>query len=181
MKYRSLPELMKIKITINKIETIEEDLKNAIREIFPEEHKLLTTAKNMEGMMIKYDFLDLTFSTNYNLLESEYKSGISLLKNLWFLEKRNLPENNDDEIWGDWFEEEPNCLSFLAEDIDRNKTYIKMFVESSKPRSRQTKWQHFKSFSINKLPPNYLPQQFIIKDACVSNSDSVWFHKYFFL
>ena len=44
----------------------------------------------------------------------------------------------------------------------------------------EIKLQQLKLFSL-KLSPEYLPKQFTIADACITNSSFVWFHKYFYM
>ena len=140
LKYRSLPELMGRKLKINQIETIEEDIKNAIREIFSEECKLIST--NMEGTMTKYDFLALRFSTDSNLLESEYESGITLLEKLGFLIGKGEQKYSLD----------PDFMPDLEKDVDRNKKYIRMFIRRVERRPIRKILEECQKFNYN-LPP----------------------------
>jgi len=167
LKYRYRSKLVGMKVTINRIETIEEDICHAISEIFPEEYKLISDKYCVEGTIVKYDLLDLTFSTSSKLLESKYESGIPLLEKLGFLPLRG--EEKDDR--------DPNFMSSLAKDIDRNKKYIKMFLRRVDRRPIIKILEDCQKFDYN-LPPDYLPQQFKIENACITNSDWIWVYEY---
>jgi hypothetical protein len=174
LRYLPLPEFVGQQVMIQSVDTVADDIRCALSGIFPEECNLLTEAGILEGMMAKYNFLDLTFSAPPYLLESQYQSGISLLKDLGFIRKPSEVEEYDDDFEG--FNEGfiMNILTDIAKDISKNITVLRLFLTTDPPPQEEINWE------ID-LPPEYLPRLFIIKDACIANAGSVWFHQYFYL
>lgn len=180
LKYRSLLELVGRKITIFSVSTVEDDVRRELGSIVPEGCRLLTEPQLMKGMLAKYDFLDLTFSAPAYLLESQYESGISLLKALYFI--RDPSEESVDEELREislLFGDDPTFLSELADDLSKNMTVCRMFLDSTHPRE----WDKNNRMMALKLslPSSYFPQVFVIGDACITNAGFVWFHKHFYL
>jgi hypothetical protein len=174
LRYRTLNELIGTTIPINGLESVEQDVASRLDALFPENCRLIgPERKSMEGSTAKYGLLDLTYTAPSFLLESQYESGISLLKTLHFLigpeeaeeivrEMRELDENFDD----------PTCLQNLNEDLEMKQTFLRLFLQTDhKAQGREI---------LGILSPGFFPRVFTVKDACATNSDYVWFHKHFY-
>lgn len=173
LRYLPLSEFVGRQVMIQSVDTVADDIRCELSGIFPEECNLLTEAGIVEGMMAKYNFLDLTFSAPPYLLESKYQSGISLLKDLGFIRKPSEVEEDDD--FGGFNEGFIlNILRDITKDISTNKTVLRLFLTTEPPPKEEINWE------ID-LPQEYLPRLFVIKDACIANACSVWFHQYFYL
>lgn len=181
LKYLSLSELFGREIVIHSVETVEDNIRRALGDIVPEGCRLLTEPQSMKGMLAKYDFLDLTFSVPAYLLQSHYESGISLLKALHFIidpSEEDIDELKYKEVSG-FLEDDPTCLTELAEDVSKNMTVCRMILNRSNPREWNKNNRMMEM--IASLPSGYFPQIFVIRDACITNSEFVWFHKHFYL
>jgi hypothetical protein len=78
----------------------------------------------------------------------------------------------DDALGGN--STDPTCLRELDEDINQNEVVIRLFLEGRKIGS-------LGPHILGKLPLDYLPQEFTIKDACMTNAGFIWFHKHFYM
>lgn len=177
IRYRELDFLIGQEIKLSTFESIESDLKEFLRvNLISHVTSLDTSPKTMSGTMAKYGFLDITFRVDPILLEQSCRSGLELLKDLRFIDfDATLKEVKDG------FQEDAQivtdnliCLEQLNESLSSSKTFLRIFLESERIKG---KGSHM--FGI--LPPDYLPKTFTIRDACIANSDFVWFHKYFYL
>lgn len=182
LKYLSLSELFGRQMMIHRVETVEDDIRRALGSIVPQGCQLLTEPYLLKGMLAKYDFLDLTFSVPAYLLESQYESGISLLKALHFIRdpsEQEEDEEMDQESLSQFFGDDPTCLGELAEDVSKNITVCRMKLNSTHPREWDDSWRI--NASTASLPISYFPRLFVIQDACIANAQFVWFHKHFYL
>ena len=182
LKYLPLSELFGRQVMIHHVETVEDDIRRALGSIVPQGCQLLTEPYLLKGMLAKYDFLDLTFRVPAYLLESQYESGISLLKALYFIRDPSEPEDEEDldqESLSEVFGDDPTCLGELAEDVSKNITVCRMKLNSTHSREWDDTWR--RNAVTASLPLSYFPQLFVIKDACITNAQFVWFHKYFYL
>lgn len=176
LRYRQMSVLIDQVVTINSIETVEANIFYALAGAFPSDsHFLEPEAKYMLGSMGKYGILDLEFQVPDGLLEAEYESGIALLRKLHFLRRKDQLQELTD-IFDDLSKPtgDPTCLTELCKEMDRGQTILKLFLETERI-------QGVGPHMIGRLPLNYLPREFVIKDACITNSGYVWFHKHFYL
>lgn len=179
LKYRPLFDLVGRRIIIYSVDTVEDDIRRELGSIVPEGCRLLTESQLMKGMMAKYDFLDLTFSAPAYLLNSQYESGISLLKALHFIRDPSEEDDEEDDEVSELFRDDPTCLGHLVEDVSKNMTVCRMLLNSTHPRDWD-KNNRIMALEL-RLPFGYFPQVFVIGDACITNAKSVWFHKHFYL
>jgi hypothetical protein len=83
VKYLPLELLWNYPITINSIATLESDIRAELGKIVPAGCSLLTEPEIAYNMLAKYDFIYLTVRVPAHLLlESNYQSGIPLLRQL---------------------------------------------------------------------------------------------------
>jgi hypothetical protein len=171
LKYRELPELIGKTVKIHAPTTVEADVLAAIGDKLPEAIRLISPQeKYLERAMARHSILDLTFTGQDALLESQYESGIPLLKKFHFIGDPERAKELADELELD----DPLCLGELNDDIERKETVIRLFLEAE---SIKGIGRHL----IGELPPDYLPRDFTVTDACATNAGFVWFHKHFYL
>ncbi len=170
LRYRGLPELIGKIVKINAPTTVEADVLTASGDWLPEQTRLIgPPEKYIERAMAKYGILDLTFSGQDTLLETQFESGIPLLKKLNFV----IGPERAKEMAVEMETDDPTCLTELAEEIEQKQTVIRIFLQAEQI---QGKGPH----CLGHLQPDYLPRDFTIADACVTNSGFVWFHKHFY-
>jgi hypothetical protein len=184
LKYLPLELLWNYPLTIHSIATIEQNIRQELGDIVPAECHLLTTPEIMVGTVEKYQFLDLTIQVPAPLLlQSSYESGISLLRQLFPQNQDDVEANleEDDELENLNFSR--TFLEMLVEDLDTGSTFCRMRIESRSPRTfaEQFEAQRQNEGIIPKLPDDFFPHLFLIRDACLTNAQGVWFYKYFYL
>lgn len=181
LKYLPLELLWNYPITINSIATLESNIRAEIGRIVPAGCSLLTEPEIAYKMLAKYDFIDLTVRVpDHLLLESNYQSGIPLLRELLPAQEPLDEEELDEEI--DELFNGLSILEMLAEDVDAGLTLCRMLLESQSPRSfAERERRNFLTLPRMMLPDNYFPHRLTIRDACLTNAEAVWFYKHFYL
>lgn len=186
LRYRSLPDLVGCEITINSLASVQADIRAALGDALPSGCKFVESdAKNIEVPLAKYGLIDITLIAPPDVLDSSRRAGARLLRELGFIDgpvSQDVRENRDVTV------PDPTCLELLAEGVNKEESLIKLFL-SSIPQSDLK--QHFLNLLIKKqehgwdaafkLPERFFPRAFQLEDACITNADSVWFHKHFYL
>jgi len=161
LRYRTLDDVLNQQITIQRLDTVVQDVQQAL-PLLREAPFLSPERCFMEGATRKYGLLDLEFAAPESLREGEFQHGIALLKRLGFVpakrDRRPDPDGLDyvvgmfDESLGRW------VIKLLLEDAERLRL---------PPRERYS-------------TPTVFPCTFSITDACLANSDFVWFLRHFY-
>jgi hypothetical protein len=163
LRYRPLEHLVGRFVEVHDLGTVEEAIRTALGEDFPEGCRLVGPEMDSRQVAVaRNGILDLRFSAPADLLTGAH-TGLPLLRELGFLRGREVgPQQSvcDDPI----------CLEMLQEDIDEGQVYLKLFLEGGPPEQRELP-----------IPDGYLPRPFRIVDACVANARSVWLWKHFYL
>jgi hypothetical protein len=60
----------------------------------------------------------------------------------------------------------------LQEELEKGQTWLKLFLRGGRPECVQ--------FPLH-VPAGYLPHDFRVVDACVTNAGMVWLWKHFYL
>lgn len=167
LRYRPLPELVGQEIMIHSVESVEEDLREALAPFLPGQAQYeWPHSPFLERTLAKYGILDVTFRAPASLLQGEAEQGVPLLKKLGF-----LPDPSILEQMPLTFENDPTCLAELHDDLSEESTFLRLWLASEPPQGE----------SPLALPPSYLPRRFKLRDACMANATLVWFHKHFYL
>lgn len=157
------------KIEICSIETIESDIFTILGGDLPADSRLISNEKiRIEGAIAKYGIIDAEFSisdrhfVNCPLIDRNTFRELGFVlspEDKEYITQNHLP--NGDEDFG--------LLDFLADDAEKNEAIIKLFLRCDAPK-----------LSL-KLPKDFFPREFIVEDACMTNSGYVWFNKHFYL
>ena len=76
-----------------------------------------TERQFLEGAMVKYEIIDVTFAAPERLLNSRDEGGISLLKDLCFIDEVDKEDHADSsELFGS----DLSCLELLAEGLENH-------------------------------------------------------------
>jgi hypothetical protein len=176
LRYRELTSLLGRKVVIQALDTVESDIRSALSDTPVSDGALASPErKYIEGAMAKYGILDLTFVSPSYQLDEDFQDGLGMLKRFGFLPRGKQAEELakfDDALGGN--STDPTCLRELDEDINQNEVVIRLFLEGRKIGS-------LGPHILGKLPLDYLPQEFTIKDACMTNAGFIWFHKHFYM
>lgn len=130
--------------------------------------------KYLDGQIAKYGILDLRFNAPNTMLDADADAGVSLLRELQFIDSGM--EDLIEELGGD----ASYCLEELRDGIAENKTHLKLFLESSNPNVSEMSMMHRMARMRDPSLIDF-PITFAVVDACVSNSSFVWMNKHFYM
>jgi hypothetical protein len=179
LRYRSLDELINRAVTINQLDSVEKDISAALSDMLPQGCKYVEAERQfLEGAMVKYGIIDVTFAAPERMLNSRDEGGISLLKDLGFIDEVDKEDHADSS---ELFVSDLSCLELLAEGLEKRCTLIKLILLSE---GQDTDWsellKRIEGGSL-RIPEGYLPRLFQVEDACITNSDFAWFKKHLYL
>jgi hypothetical protein len=128
--------------------------------------------------LLKYGVLDLTYEAPARLLETDYMSGIPVLRHLGILyDSPGSPGYAVDEEMGE------HCLEVLAKQVLGNRACFRLFLHTASPMDLA--WAGTIPFPqdgrFDSMPDGYLPRCFVVSDACVPNAQSAWMSKHFYM
>ena len=174
LRYQPLDELVGRTITFHSLPTMLADIQAILDESFPGCVFGGPEEPYRNGALAKYGLLDLHYHAPSHMAAIEPYSGLSLLKELGFVER---PGDSDWET-----SEADNMFSFVADlldDFDRNETIVKLFLEERPHRTSPppAEWKTWLREPSN-MP---FPRTMEIVDACITNSNSVWLNKHFYM
>jgi hypothetical protein len=191
LKYRPLPELIGTTVTIENVSSVpsiigamlDSALSLPVRFSGPQE-PWITIA------LAKYRSLDLTFIVDEVKWQPADIPGIAILKEFGFiLNPDDLSENvRQAMLEGD----DPTCITTLDEDIGKNQSFLRLFLEEV-PRRKGTEYleeltkagkRHLLKGGVaemERLLDGFFPHEMAVSDACITNADSIWFHRHFYM
>lgn len=119
LRYRSLDELINRELTINQLDSVEKDISAALLDVLSQGFKYVETERQfLEGAMVKYGIIDVTFAAPERLPNSRDEGGISLLKHLGFIDEVDKEDHADSsELFGS----DLSCLELLAEGLEKKE------------------------------------------------------------
>ena len=172
LRYCSLPKLIDRRLEICSLESVEADIFAILGGDLPADSRLVSPERiYLEGAMAKYGIIDAKFSISIRHLTACPSIDGTTLRELGFVlspEDKNSLAENVLETDG----EDVGLLDFLADDVENNEAMIKLFLRAAESQSPR--------LSL-KLAENYFPQTFVVEDACMTNSNNVWFNKHFYM
>ena len=160
------------RIEVSSPETFESDLFAILGGDLPTDSRLVSPDKrHLGGTIAKYGLIDVTLSVSSKHLAACSLINGKMLRGLGFIstpEEKEYVSRNTLEPDG----EDIGLLDLLVEDVETNEAMIKLFLKTAEAQSPR--------LSL-KLTENYLPQTFVVRDACLTNSGYVWLNKHFYL
>jgi hypothetical protein len=179
LRYRSFDDLISREVTINHLDSVGKDICSALSNALPQGCKYIETEREfLEGAIVKYGIIDVTFTAPEHLLNSRDQGGITLLKDLGFIEE--VDKEVQDDV-SDLISSDLSCLELLAEGIEKKSTLIKLFLLAE---GQATDWSELLlriQEGTLSVAEGYLPRLFQVEDACITNSDFAWFKKHLYL
>ncbi len=124
-----------------------------------------------QGAVAKYGLLDLEYRLTPDELTTNYRCGISLLKELGLIAHNDRDELLDEDEKADAFE----FFKMSCEELDLQQVFFKLFLTTPK------EWEYTIQSNDEEISRTYWPREFTIKDACVTNLPSVWFARHFYM
>ena len=189
VKYRDLPELQGKKITVSSFAAVTKEVLDGLNISFSPCPTLATPTRELSAALGKYGILDLEFECADILGMSDLISR-SQLRNLGFFDR---PLRTEMKAAGG---ADPTCVSLLIEDLNVQKSFLKLFLESDPNanamhrvvREYESDLKSGASAQIDDTIARLvlhaeegLPLSFVVTDACLTNSTFVWFHRHLWM
>jgi len=193
-----LPGLIGRQMTIPAITQIEDTILSAISSALPGNFRLKDSVENLSSVIAKYGFMDLTFASTDQILGSKDKINRATIRELGFSPRPDHPSSDDESTIETAMESDRPCLEVLTEDIREQGCFLRSFLNSKWSQGAmlrlfdqiQEEQSHgveqafaigAAQFALAKKMQDWFPVAFTIEDACLSNSDAIWFAKHFYL
>jgi hypothetical protein len=184
LKYRALPQLVGIKITVTSVASAVYDVTVQMKDRLPAGSQFQGPEERyIEVVIAKYGILDLTFAAAEISWSSDDGAGIPLLEEFGFVVRESPTEEGPGLLDSD----DPTCLAELQDDIKRQEAVIRLFLEERPKRnmkeffSDSRKMESLSAGDMDPLLENYFPKTFEVVDACLTNAGFIWFHKHFYM
>lgn len=185
LRYRPLPDVVGHTLTIRSLTNAISEIEHNLASLLPGLQFGQAIENNTAGSIAKYGIIDLTFNVQAIDWDRRDAPGIPLLLELGFvISPSEIPDDEKLTIDPD---EDPTCLEALRKEINENQNVLRVFIEE---RPRRDLQKHMTSMmssreSTDKVKDTFLsgyfPKEFVVKDACLTNSAFVWFHKHFWM
>lgn len=193
VRYREITELIGKEIVISTFSSIRQELTDAVHALIPLNGQLELTSKNLSGTLAKYAILDLKFATSQQVLSEPDKLSRKALTDLGFLVSKK-----DEKAARELEDRDPTCIESLVEGLPEEKEWLLVFLELDPRGDPFMERFHARQRAIEagvapeeaydvclqeavEALPTRFPAKFKIIDACITNSDFIWFHKHFYL
>jgi hypothetical protein len=188
LRYRELLGLVNRKITITSFESIGTEIKAVVQEHVPFCRDLELCPEHIHGAIGKYRIIDLTFAATIPVLSPADRVDRQGLVELGFLSAKNEEALSESE------DRDPTCLEELVEEMASERESVKVFLQAMPIRNAMKeffdevvkiqatglKFDDAMAKAIEQRADSLFPGKFIIRDACITNSDFVWFYKHFY-
>jgi hypothetical protein len=195
IRYQKLGELIGKSITLNSLAEIAERILPELAPDFIGDFTLETSVEQVRAVVAKYGFLDLKFHSS-KTLPSNSRLTTSTLRELGFLGRRKLLADQEK----DRFVREP-CPdpTFITELVDETTdgAYLLFFLDSADSSSAMHRCfdrmvevrsrgilENADAVAFGELLEEVegrFPLKFVIDDACLSNSEMIWFNRHQYL
>lgn len=174
LRYRTVGELIGRVVALRSFDTMLPDIQAVLDESLPSPAFRGPEESYRIGALAKYGLLDLCYDVPSDIATTEHHHGLSLLKELGFV------EHPGDSAWE--ASKADGMFGFVTDLLDefgRNETILKVFLEERPRRSSAPPAEWERWFREPSSMP--FPKTMEIVDACITNSDSVWLNKHFYV
>jgi hypothetical protein len=171
-RYRPLASLVGSKLMVTSFDAVEGLLRALVAEhgLRPAEFE----PNNFRAAIAKYELIDVSFEAPAPALDhGDTQRGLASLEELGFLD---APEGET----GEAMNFDGTCIKMLADDVDRGACYVKLLLRAETERDRR-KPAVLRQMRELKVPDDYFPRPFVVRDACVTNAGCVWLAKHIWL
>jgi hypothetical protein len=171
LRYRPLPALVGRTVVVDAVGVVESSLRTLVVTQGIEPGRWLE--RNVVGTIAKYDLIDAEFEAAPEALDHpDTRTGIPVLRELGL-----LPGDGANPLAP---EDDLGCFDLIADGIDSGGSALKVFLTSEVRRDRRDPTVMEQMIRLQ-LPTDYFPRRFVVDDACITNSASVWLGKHFYL
>lgn len=190
LKYRSLDELKQRVVRVSSFAALQKEVLDAVDPHFSGGFRLVTTRNELRGALGKYGILDLEFEAAAPLPASDCVNR-NALYDLGFFDQTEREAGVELGNVSD-----PTCISSVLEHLEAQKTFLKVFLRcETDERAMQRLMSEARQdpdFEQSGLVDNTiarlveeaekrLPKDFVVDDACLTNSTYVWLHRHLWL
>lgn len=173
LRYATLHPFIGRRFTIATHETLRDDVAKLGAELSADATLMYDNFTNAYLQIAKYGILDLEFGVTPNAFDCDFQSGQNILRELGF-----GPDAASE--WREAFPEFEGFISEIAAELVEDKWFLKIYAKIA--GNAATGLDLVKSIrASNDLAKLPLPAEFVIVDACVTNTTYAWFSKHFYL
>jgi hypothetical protein len=163
LRYKALPEFIGLEIQINKLSTIDIEMRHALAARLPESASYLAPPPDeAEEALAKHSIIDISYTVSPEMLDQDFDSGHELLTWLGFVmdsaEERAFELVS--QLVGDKLDDATDLL-LLKEELEAGDTYLRLFLRDDQSSGT-------------------LLRAFVIEDACIANAQSIWLHRHYY-
>ena len=175
IKYATIVEFLNREITFSDRLNIVSESTSFVQELFPLSSFIGSEQNVLDGQIAKYGILDLEFSAEQSLLHN-CQSGVPILRALGF-GGNNLGDEefelDDDDLFSPM-----SGIEMVLDDINESCAYLKLFLRSKVDPPFDMRERFLRPENPALLQ---FPMTFTISDACLTNVESAWIMKHFYL
>ena len=182
LKYRALAGLIGRGVVVTSMDSAPLEVAVQLQDRLPSGAQLKgPEAKYIRIAVAKYGILDLTCFADGIVWKADDAPGIPLLENLFFVVRDPAPSDGS----GLFDDKDPTCLEQLQKGINEQHTLLRLFLEERPKRTLKERLTSSRQLGSDlsdgvDVLDNYFPRTFEVVDACLTNSNFVWFHKHFY-
>ena len=171
LSYQALDSIVGKIVAVRSGETAPSDVIRGLNGHLPVKEGFIRNVSScVEGPIAKYGILDLTFEVTEPGFALQ-RSGLQVFRDLGLVEKNSSAE---DFV--------PDLLNQLAEEAEKGTPLLKIFLHAkqdlfysdSSPEALERR-------AAEGLPREFWPHLFKVEDACLTNIDSIWLIKHFYM
>jgi hypothetical protein len=163
-------ELIGLKVTLSSRDAMLAEIQFMLDKVVPGCRFRGPKMPTPYGTLLKYGLLDLNYDATSDMAAARSHRGLSLLKEMRFVSQ--AAEHNstafDEDAFSFWTD--------LLNDFEENQIILKLFLEENSAGPSLERLQRFRQPSLMQFPISME-----ITDACLTNLESLWLLKHFYL
>jgi hypothetical protein len=168
LAYSTVDALAGISVQVHSAETAPDDVLGVVKRALS--INVTTMAPDLdyrEGAIAKYGILDLTFGIGSTSSEIP-RPGLGILRPLGLV---------DGGEGADALEVSDDFLRDLTLESEAGHPYLKVFLETQDALPPRDSLRRLREG----MPAGFWPHLFVVRDACLTNTPSIWLAKHFYM
>lgn len=171
LAYATVDVLIGVPVQVRSAETALDDVLRVTKEVLPVSATTMGPELHYRaGAIAKYGILDVNFGIGPTSPDAP-RPGIGILRSTGLVDG---DEGADASALTDGF------LDNLLQEAQAGQLYLKVFLETQDPQDRLPIQDTLRRLREG-MPSGFWPHLFVIRDACLTNTPSIWLVKHLYL